>query len=77
MRILVVGDRHWHCAELAEQIVSRLLALEAKHGRLSRQFDNALDLCEVCGELLGLGCAMAARGRQMAWERRQWTRSGT
>ena len=23
--ILIVGDRHWNCAELAEQIVSRLL----------------------------------------------------
>ena len=26
MRILVVGDRHWHCPELAEKIVSRMLA---------------------------------------------------
>ena len=26
MRILVVGDRHWNCAELAGQIVNRLLA---------------------------------------------------
>jgi hypothetical protein len=26
MRILVVGDRHWPCPELAEKIVSRLLA---------------------------------------------------
>jgi YspA, cpYpsA-related SLOG family len=26
MRILIVGDRHWNCADLAEQIVSRLLA---------------------------------------------------
>jgi hypothetical protein len=26
MRILVVGDRHWNCPELADQIVNRLLA---------------------------------------------------
>ena len=26
MRILIVGDRHWNCSELAEQIVTRLLA---------------------------------------------------
>jgi hypothetical protein len=26
MRILVIGDRHWNCAELAGQIVNRLLA---------------------------------------------------
>ena len=26
MRILIVGDRHWTCPELAKQIVGRLLA---------------------------------------------------
>ena len=26
MRILVTGDRHWHCDDLAEQVLNRLLA---------------------------------------------------
>jgi hypothetical protein len=26
VRILVAGDRYWNCADLAKQIVSRLLA---------------------------------------------------
>jgi acetylglutamate kinase len=26
MRILITGDRHWRCDDLAEQIINRLLA---------------------------------------------------
>jgi acetylglutamate kinase len=26
MRILITGDRHWSCMELAERVVSRLIA---------------------------------------------------
>jgi hypothetical protein len=53
MRILIAGDRHWRCDELAEQIVNRLLArygpgLMIVHGE-APGVDNAF--ATACREL--------------------------
>jgi acetylglutamate kinase len=54
MRILVTGDRHWRCDDLAEQIVNRLLArygpdLVIVHGGAAG-VDNAFSkACEKLG----------------------------
>jgi YspA, cpYpsA-related SLOG family len=54
MRILITGDRHWRCGELAEQIVNRLLArygsdLTIVHGGAPGA-DNAFSkACEKLG----------------------------
>jgi hypothetical protein len=39
-----------HCNRCGAIVLEGMSVLEAKHGRLSRQFDDALDLCEGCGE---------------------------
>jgi YspA, cpYpsA-related SLOG family len=53
MRILITGDRHWRCDDLAEQIVNRLLVrygpdLTIIHGGAAG-VDNAFDV--ACREL--------------------------
>jgi YspA, cpYpsA-related SLOG family len=65
MRILVAGDRHWRCDDLAEQILSRLLArygpdLVIVHGGACG-VDNAFD--EACRELGIVAEAHLADGR--------------
>jgi YspA, cpYpsA-related SLOG family len=79
MRILITGDRHWRCNELAEQILNRLLArygpdLVVVHGGATG-VDNAFAVaCEELGitaephlaDWKGLGnVAGPARSREM------------
>ena len=54
MRVIVTGDRHWECPELAEQVVSRLLRrhgpnLIVVHGAASGVDESFAEACEELG----------------------------
>jgi YspA, cpYpsA-related SLOG family len=86
MRILISGDRHWRCNDLAEQIVSRLLArygpnLIIIHGAAPGVDESFAAACREMGvaaephvaDCKGLGnVAGPARNRQMV-EVRCWS----
>jgi YspA, cpYpsA-related SLOG family len=62
MRILIAGDRHWRCDELAKQIVNRLLArygsdLVIVHGGAAGVDKSFSDACENLGVVAELHLA--------------------